>query len=160
MWEASEQTVIGAPPAAVWAVVADIEGHTRLAGSGEVKAIRMAGPLALGATFEADIAVGVYGSFVARGVVTAVEPERELSWVSYPPLEEGETEAHQIEVHWSFRLSPSDGGTAVDHTFRVPRPEAGADELEAFLERTDRIASVRAGMRQTLANLEEAAGPA
>lgn len=45
------------------------------------------------------------------------------------------------------------GGTAVEHGFRVLEPKAGAAELAAFLERTDRIATVRSGMRQTLANV-------
>ena len=95
---------------------------------------------------------------MSRNVIEdATEPTR-LAWVSYPPLDEGEMEDHQIEVHWSFELTPTgDGGTDLRHSFSVPSPKLGADELAAFLERTDRIATVRSGMKQTLANVKAAA---
>lgn len=60
-------------------------------------------------------------------------------WRSYPPLDDGETPEHQIEAIWSFVLEPTGAGTAVTHSFQVPKPKAGADQLAAFLERTDRI---------------------
>lgn len=157
MWEAVERIAIEAPPESVWAIVSDIEGHPNLAGSGEVRSIRMDGPLAVGTTFEGDVVVGTYGSFVARCAVTALEPGRELAWVSYPPLDEGETEDHQIEVHWSFLLAPVGDATEVEHRFHVPEPKMGTEELAAFLERTDRITTVRAGMRATLENLKRRA---
>lgn len=157
MWQASEQLRIAAAPDAVWRIVADIEGHTRLAGSGEVKAIRISGPVAVGTTFEGDIATGEVGSFLARCAIEAADEPRRLGWVSFPPLDEDETEDHQIEVHWAFDLVPDGDGTLVTHTFEVPRPKAGAEELAAFLERTDRIATVRAGMVRTLENVRAAA---
>ncbi len=156
MWHASEQLSIAASPQVVWRVVADIEGHVSLAGSGEVKAIRMRGDLAAGATFEGDIATGEVGSFVSRNVIETVDEPRRLAWVSYPPLDDDETEDHQIEVHWAFELTPDGVATMLTHTFTVPRPKAGADELEAFLERTGRIATVRDGMRRTLENVRAA----
>lgn len=157
VWRASEQLRIGAAPDVVWQVVADIEGHTRLAGSGEVKAIRISGPVAPGTTFEGDITTGEVGSFVARGIIEVADEPRRLAWASYPPLDEDETEDHQIEVHWAFDLVPDGDGTLLTHTFEVPRPKAGGDELAAFLERTDRIATVRAGMARTLENVRSAA---
>jgi hypothetical protein len=100
------------------------------------------------------------GSFVSRNVVEeAIEPHR-LAWVSYPPLDDDETEDHQIEVHWSFDLVPAPGGTELRHRFWVPPPRLGADELAAFLDRTDRIATVRDGMRRTVQNVKTAAEPA
>lgn len=156
MWHATEQLTVAAPPAAVWHVVADIEGHTRLAGSGEVRAIRLHGDVVPGTTFEGDIATGEVGSFVSRNVIETVDEPRRLAWVSYPPLDDDETEDHQIEVHWAFELAPDGDGTLLTHTFTVPRPKAGADELAAFLERTDRIATVRKGMRRTLENARAA----
>jgi uncharacterized protein YndB with AHSA1/START domain len=157
-WEATESVRVAAPPARVWAVVSDIERHPELAGSGEVLAVRINGPLAVGTTFEGDVRTGEVGSFVSRNVIEEATEARRLAWVSYPPLDDDETEGHQIEVHWSFELAPAPGGgTDVRHGFRVPPPKLGAVELEAFLVRTDRIATVRAGMRQTLANLRRAA---
>ena len=157
-WEVRELTRISTPPALVWAIVSDIERHPALAGSGEVLAVRVGGPLQVGATFEGDIKTGEVGSFVSRNVIEdATEPTR-LAWVSYPPLDDDETEDHQIEVHWSFELAPAtDGGTDLRHSFIVPPPKLGANELEAFLERTDRIATVRSGMVRTLSNVKATA---
>ena len=157
MWHVSEHIAISATPPGVWDVVADIDGHTRLAGSGEVKAIRFDGPLEPGATFEGDIATGEVGSFVSRNVIHEVDRPNRLVWRSYPPLDDDETPDYQIEVIWSFTLTADADGTAVTHSFEVPRPKAGADQLAAFLERTDRIETVRQGMRRTLENLKQAA---
>lgn len=157
MWQASEHITIAARPETVWQVVADIEAHARLAGSGEVRAIRVSGPVGAGMTFEGDIAVGEVGSFVSRNVIETCDAPARLAWVSYPPLDDNETDDHQIEVHWAFTLAPVDGGTLLEHSFSVPRPRAGADELEQFLERTDRIATVSEGMRRTLSNVKTAA---
>lgn len=157
MWTAREQLRIAASPEAVWRVVADVEAHTRLAGSGEVKAIRMSGPVAAGTTFEGEITTGEVGSFVSRNVIEAADEPRRLAWVSYPPLDEGETLEHQIEVHWAFELVPDGDGALLTHTFVVPRPKAGGDELASFLDRTGRISTVRAGMLRTLENVRIAA---
>jgi uncharacterized protein YndB with AHSA1/START domain len=116
--EATETVHIAAAPERVWAVVANVRGHAALAGSGEVLAIRMDGPVVAGATFEGDIRVGEVGSFVSRNVVEEVSEPHRLAWVSYPPLDEDETEDHQIEVHWSFDLVPAEGGTELRHGFR------------------------------------------
>jgi uncharacterized protein YndB with AHSA1/START domain len=154
-WEAAESLQVAASPERVWAVVSDIERHPMLAGSGEVLAVRMTGSVTVGATFQADVKTGEVGSFVSRNVIEEASEPTRLGWVSYPPLDEGETEDHQIEVHWSFDLTPTaDGGTDVRHGFRVPAPKLGADELASFLERTDRIATVRTGMKRTLENIK------
>lgn len=154
MWGAIERIEVDAPPERVWAIVSDIEGHAALAGSGEVLAIRMLGPLAEGVWFEGDIRTGEVGSFVSRNRVDVLDPPRALCWRSYPPLDPGETEDHQIEVTWWFRLAPSATGTAVEHEVSVAPPKAGAEGFAAFLERTGRVATVRAGMARTLANLK------
>lgn len=154
MWTHVEQADIAADAPRIWAIVVDIEEHTRLAGSGEVLAIRMNGPVETGATFEADNLAGEVGRFVSRNRFDVVDAPNELRWTSYPPLDEGEPEDHQIEVTWWFKLSPSGEGTGVEHGFQVPRPRAGAEQLEAFLEGTGRLTKVYAGMRRTLDNLE------
>jgi hypothetical protein len=156
MWSVSEHITIAATSEAIWSVIADIGRHAELAGSGEVLRVRTTGPVAVGMTFEGDIAVGEVGSFVSSNVIERCDVPRFLAWTSYPPLDDGETEDHQIEVRWSFRLSTTGDGTLVEHSFEVPRPKAGAEALEDFLERADRIATVRSGMLQTLANLKHA----
>lgn len=157
-WQASAAIRVGVPPERVWAVVSDIERHPALAGSGEVRAVRLDGPVRVGTIFEGEIEVGSVGTFTSRNVVEEMDRPRRLAWVSYPPLDDDETDDHQIEVHWSFDLAPTDGaGTDVLHRFHVPPPKLGADDLGAFLERTGRLATVRAGMEQTLANVKAAA---
>ena len=49
MWEGQDRVQVAASPEAVWKVIADIEGHARLAGSGEILAVRFQGPLRVGA---------------------------------------------------------------------------------------------------------------
>lgn len=44
MWEGQDRVQVAASPEAVWKVIADIEGHARLAGSSEILAIRFQGP--------------------------------------------------------------------------------------------------------------------
>ena len=154
MWQVVENVAVAAPTGRVWRVISDFEGHPELAGSGEVLAVRLRGSAEPGAEFEADVATGEVGSFVSRNRIDVMDEPRELRWTSYPPLDDDETEEHQIEVKWWFRLSPSWTGTDVEHGFSVAPPRAGAEELAAFLERTDRIATVRRGMLVTLANVK------
>lgn len=59
----------------------------------------MNGPIAVGTTLESDVRTGEVGSFSPRCVIAALEERRRLGWVSLLPLDEGETEDHQIEVH-------------------------------------------------------------
>ncbi len=156
-WAADAAIDVAAPPERIWAVVSDISRHPALAGSGELLAVRINGPLAAGTTFESDVKTGEVGSFSPRCVIEDVNEPRRLAWVSLFPLEPGETDDYQIEVHWSFEISPTSAGSQVHHTVRIPAPKAGADDLAAFFERTDRITTVRNGMNQTLKNVKAAA---
>lgn len=156
-WAADVAIDVATQPARVWAVVSDISRHPALAGSGEVLAVRMNGPLAVGTTFESDVKTGEVGSFSPRCVIEEVNEPGRLAWVSLFPLEPGETADHQIEVHWAFEITRTSAGSQVRHTVRIPAPKAGAEDLAAFFERTDRIATVRDGMTQTLENVKAAA---
>ena len=157
MFEAEERVEVEAEPEQVWAVIADFGSHPVLAGSGEVKAVRIDGPVAVGAEFEGDVVVGGVRSFTSRNVIEVADRPHELGWVSFPPLLDGQTPDHQIEVHWTFRLTPTETGTSVEHRFLAPAPKADADEWIALMERIDRVSTVREGMRRTLANLKYAA---
>ena len=158
-WYAEAEIDIEAPPEHVWAIVSDISRHPALAGSGEVLAVRMNGPVAVGTTFDSDVRTGEVGSFSPRCVIETLDGGRHLGWASRFPLEEGETEDHQIEVHWTFDLEATPSGTRLAHTVRIPRPRLGAEDLAAFFERTNRIATVRAGMVRTLETINAAAHP-
>ena len=156
-WAVDVAIDVAAPPERIWAVVSDISRHPALAGSGEVLAVRMNGPLAVGTTFESDVKTGEVGSFSPRCVIEDVHEPRRLAWVSLFPLEPAETDDYQIEVHWAFEITPRSAGSQVRHTVRIPAPKAGSDDLAAFFERTDRITIVRNGMEQTLKNVKAAA---
>ena len=156
-WQAATEIDVAATPERLWAIVSDIGRHPVLAGSGEVLAVRMDGPLAVGTSFESDVRTGEVGSFSPRCIIEAVDEPRRLGWVSLPPLDEGETEAHQIEVHWAFDIAPLPNGCRLAHTVHIPRPTAGADELASFFTRTNRLATVRAGMQRTVENVKGAA---
>ncbi len=158
-WYAEAEIHIEASPERVWAVVSDISRHPELAGSGEVLAVRVNGPVAVGTTFDSDVRTGEVGSFSPRCVIETVEEQRRLGWVSLFPLEEGETEDHQIEVHWTFDLEPMPSGTRLIHTVHIPHPKLGAEELASFFERTDRITTVRTGMERTVLNIKAASEP-
>jgi hypothetical protein len=154
VWEIVEQAEIAAPPRLVWTIVSDVARHAELAGSGEVRGVHIDGPVAVGTEFEGDVQVGEVGAFVSRNRIDVVDEPTEFAWTSYPPLDDDETEDHQIEVYWWFRLAPNWTGTALEHGVRVPPPRAGAEEFAAFIERTDRLGTVRRGMIATLANVK------
>ena len=119
-----------------------------------MRGIHIDGPLAVGTEFEGDVHVGEVGAFVSRNRIDVVDEPTEFAWTSYPPLDDDETEDHQIEVHWWFRLAPNWTGTGVEHGVRVSPPRAGAEEFAVFLDRTGRLGTVRRGMIATLANVK------
>lgn len=147
-WGADVAVHVAAPAEQVWMIVSDISRHPTLAGSGEVLAVHMNGPLAVGTTFDSDVKTGEVGSFSPQCTIEEVNEPRRLAWVSRPPLDPGETEDHQIEVYWAFDMIAMPNGTQVRHTVRIPAPKAGANDLAAFFERTNRMATVRTGMQQ------------
>lgn len=156
MWEVTERILVEASPEPVWAVVTDVSGHAELAGSGEIRALRLAGPVGLGTTWEADIEVpGLDAPFVARSEVVVFDQSSEFSWTSVPrPIIAGEPRSTP-GVRWWFVLASVDGGgTAVEHRVLVTPPEVGAEKMAKFFEETNRVGSIRAGMRVTLERLK------
>ena len=157
MWEVTERIVVGAPREEVWAVVTDVSGHAELAGSGEIRALRLSGRVGPGASWEADIAVPGLEPFVSRSEVVVFDEPAEFSWTSVPrPIVPGEPRSTP-EVRWWFDLrSAEHGGTAVDHRVLIAPPAVGAEEMVEFFEETNRVESIRAGMRVTLERLKAA----
>ncbi len=94
---------------------------------------------------------------IPRNEIVAFDPPSLVAWTSWPPLDDGETEEHQIEVRWRFAITPTDAGCELEHTFEVDPPRAGAAEFAAFIDRTDRVNTVRTGMLGTLANVKREA---
>lgn len=157
MWEVSEHLVVGASPEKVWGVVTDVARHPELAGSGEIHALRVTEKVGLGSVWEADIDVRGLGTFVSRSKVLEFSEGSAFSWTSEPPpIVEGEPRSAP-GIRWWFRLHPGEnGGTAIEHSVVITTPEVGAEEMTEFFEQTDRVGSIRAGMRATLENLKAA----
>jgi hypothetical protein len=154
MWEATEGLEIAAPPERAFTIVVDVARHTQLAGSGEVRTIRLDEPLAVGVEWEADIGVPEVGEpFKSRSQVLVLDAPREFRWSSVPLVRDNADELPFVT--WWFGLTASDGGTVVEHGCRVDAPKIGADEFQTFfLERANRPPTILAGMRKTLQNLK------
>lgn len=159
MWEGAERIEVAAPVDRVWGIVADLSGHPRLAGSGEVLTVEnVSGPLAVGTTWESAEKVPKAGSFRATSEVTQFDPPKVFGWVSHPPpLSKRDVANSTIDAHWRFELTPTVTGTAVEHSFRVVEPRVGATKLKIFYALTGRAKTIRKGMRRTLENLRAVA---
>jgi len=145
VWHAHESVDIAARPETVWAVVADIDGHTRLAGSGEVKAIRFDGPVEPGATFEGDIATGEVGSFVVLTVERAGERVLLRLRVDPPVGGVGEQLVRRLVAGSSNAVAPGAGRRLRGH-------HRAATDLSALRRRADSVIDVRPNARSALAS--------
>lgn len=159
-YQHEERRHIDAPLEKVFGVLADVRHHDALAGSEEVKTIRMLseGELGVGTEWEADEEIRVGSStqaFVAHSTMRDFEPPRLISWTSMPPAE---VKPAARRIQWWFELVPDGDGTEVVE--RVEVDMGGAMNLLMKLPyRLVRAKYVSAGMRHTLENLEvQAAG--
>jgi Polyketide cyclase / dehydrase and lipid transport len=153
IFEHDEQRVLATAAEAVFGLVGDPTRHAELAGSGEVKAVRLRGdgPIGVGSTFEADeeICIGRgTQKFTAISTITEYDPPHVISWTSMPP---GRPRPHRIQ--WWYRLEPVGAGTRITERVEV---DLGAvpNVLMKLLYRRVRGPAVRAGMARTLENLE------
>lgn len=139
----SETTTIDAPPAAVFAIVADPHQHTRIDGSGSVQEMTD-GPerLSEGATFGADMKLfGV--PYKITNHVVEFEEDRRIAW------------RHFGGHRWRYEISPTDdGGTQVTESFDFTRHGPLA---AAVLKAAGFPARNRRGIVKTLVRLKAAA---
>jgi hypothetical protein len=157
MWQGQDRVQVASSPEAVWKVISDIPGHARLAGSGEIEAIRFQGPLQVGASWEAYERIRGVGRFTAVSTCTVHDPPHELAWKPQaPPIRKGREESRP-DITWWYRLRPGDGGTLLEHGFRVVEPKAGAAIMKAFYALSRRERTIRRGMARTLQNVKAAA---
>lgn len=157
MWQGLERVQVAASPEAVWRVVSDIDSHVRLAGSGELLAIRFQGPLRVGARWEADEHIRGVGRFTAVSTCTVFDPPHELAWKPQaPPIRKGREDSRP-DIGWWFRLHPGQDGTLLEHGFRVVEPRVGSAMMKAFYALSRRERTIRRGMARTLQNVKAAA---
>ncbi len=143
--------VVGAPPAEVYALVADVTRMPEF--SPEVVSCRWLdgadGP-AVGARFEAVNAAAAGKTWKNRPVVTVAEPGREFAFTRTEPL--------AGTIAWRYRLEPVEGGTRVTESYEVQRPVSrlGWLVIERVFRGGNRREALRAGMRTTLEQLRAA----
>jgi uncharacterized protein YndB with AHSA1/START domain len=139
----SARTTIAAPPAVVFAIVADPHQHPRIDGSGSVRSV-VEGPdrLAKGDTFH--VSMKLFGlPYKITNHVVELEPERRIAW------------RHFGGHRWRYELTPTaDGGTEVVETFDYSRYRGLS---KAFVELLGFPARNRSGIEGTLRRLKDAA---
>lgn len=105
----SASTTIDAPPAAVFAILADPRQHQRIDGSGTVQGT-VSGPerLTLGSEFGMDMKMGA--SYKIKNKVVEYDEDRLIAW------------RHKGLHRWRYELTPTaDGGTEVTETWDLSR---------------------------------------
>jgi len=139
----SARTTIEAPPATVFAIVADPHQHPRIDGSGSVRAV-VDGPdrLEKGATFH--VSMKLFGlPYKITNHVVELEPDRRIAW------------RHFGGHRWRYELQPTDdGGTQVTETFDYSRYGVAATTAIRALGFPERN---RRGIEETLVRLKAAA---
>ncbi|CAN5662552.1 SRPBCC family protein [soil metagenome] len=140
----SATTTIDAPPAAVFAIVADPRQHPRIDGSGSLRGT-ITGPerlTAKGDTFGMDMKM--FGlPYKIHNKVVEFEADRRIAWRHFG--------AHR----WRYELTPAeDGGTQVTETWDATRYKA---PVFAALRALGFPAKNQAGITETLVRLKKAA---
>jgi uncharacterized protein YndB with AHSA1/START domain len=139
----SDRTTVAAPPAVVFAIVADPRQHPRIDGSGSVRGA-VTGPerLSQGARF--GVAMRMFGlPYRIVNRVVEFEPDRRIAWRHFG--------AHR----WRYELNPTpDGGTVVTETWDASRYRSGWFRVLAAAGFPGRN---REGITATLERLKQAA---
>jgi uncharacterized protein YndB with AHSA1/START domain len=97
-------TVVAAPPAEVFALLANPHRHHEFDGSGSVRAA-VSGPerLTLGDRFGMDMKIRL--PYRVTNEVVEFEPDRRIAW------------CHFAKARWRYELEPVEGGTRITETF-------------------------------------------
>jgi uncharacterized protein YndB with AHSA1/START domain len=140
----SESITVDAPPAVVFAILADPRQHSRIDGSGSVGSVLRAPAriTARGQTF--TVRMKLFGvPYVIRNRVVEFEADRRIAW------------RHFTANRWRYELAPTaDGGTTVTETFDPSRANRATDAAVRWAKFYERN---REGIVQTLERLKKAA---
>jgi hypothetical protein len=140
----SESITVAAPPAVVFAILADPRQHNRIDGSGSVGSV-IAGPdriTAEGQTF--TVRMTLFGlPYVIRNRVVEFEADRRIAW------------RHFTANRWRYELTPTpDRGTMVTESFDTSRANELTDTVVRWAKFYERN---REGIVSTLERLKKAA---
>jgi uncharacterized protein YndB with AHSA1/START domain len=144
----SVDRVINAPPAALFAVLADATRHPEIDGSGQlVKAKEGAAQqLALGSTFGMAMKMGV--PYTVTNTVIEFEQDRRIAWQTVLAGSLGRFFGGRI---WRYELEPVDGGTKVTESwdlsqdkqaFLLKHPKIGQATATSMSKSLDRLAEI------------------
>ena len=139
----SASTTVDAPPAAVFAILADPRQHSRIDGSGSVGSVIEAPErlTAKGDTFSVRMRIVV--PYRITNKVVEIEEDRRIAW------------RHFGGHRWRYELEPlDDGSTRVTETFDYTRYNPVAAKVLTLTGALDRN---RRGIEQTLVRLKTAA---
>jgi uncharacterized protein YndB with AHSA1/START domain len=140
--------VINAPPAALFAVVADATRHPEIDGSGQLVKAKDGAPqhLALGSTFGMAMKMGV--PYTVTNTVIEFEQDRRIAWQTVLAGPLGRFLGGRI---WRYELEPVDGGTKVTESwdlsqdkqaFFLKNPKVGQATAASMSKSLDRLAEI------------------
>jgi uncharacterized protein YndB with AHSA1/START domain len=160
MFKARREAHIDAAPEQVFDVVSDLRRHPEIAGSGEVRTIRLTddAPLHVGSRWEADERIHMGRrdvDFVATSEMVEYDAPRRLSWTSMPPPPVNKPEMRRIQ--WTYDITPDGSGSRVVETVEVEPKSAAIGLVMKPIYRVIRGGAVQRGMERTLDNIRLAA---
>lgn len=148
-WVDTVERIIPAPPAAIFALVADPSRHQDIDGSGTVRAAtEPSRQLALHDSFGMNMEFG--GPYTMTSTVIELEPDRRIAWQSRPSAESRRWRHIFFGGRiWRYELEPVDGGTRVRESWDLTEEKLKAlvwgyrrkthANMTATLERIERI---------------------
>jgi len=143
----SVERVIPAPPAEIFALVADANRHPEIDGSGTVKAAQgEPKPLALGSEF--GMSMRWLLPYAMKSRVIEFEQDRRIAWQTVPayPL----TDKLFAGRIWRYELEPVDGGTLVRESWDITQEKPLTKPMVRGLADT-----TRRNMAKTLERIEQ-----
>ena len=134
----SVERFVSAAPGLIFEVLADPRQHSKIDGSGSVKAARVSAPprLSLDAKFAMDMKIGV--PYKMTNTVVEFEENRRIAW------------RHLGGHIWRYILEPVDGGTKVVEQF-----DYNGSKSILILKLRGSMKSNEKFMTKTLENLEK-----
>jgi uncharacterized protein YndB with AHSA1/START domain len=144
----SVDRVINAPPAALFAVLADATRHPEIDGSGQLVKAKEGAPqqLTLGSTFGMAMKMGV--PYTVTNTVIEFEQARRIAWQTVLAGPLGRFFGGRI---WRYELEPVDGATLVTESwdlsqdkqaFFLKNPKVGQATATSMSKSLDRLAEI------------------